>query len=287
MAALEVILPVLMNLQANLGGDLSLHALAAIAGLSPFHFHRVFRESVGETVKDYTLRLRLERAAFRLLLHDEKVLDIALDCGFQSHETFTRAFRRRFGMTPSDYRSRHARCRAEASVRSREILDDPARGFVLSEPKVVRMRETHVAFIRHTGPYETVSEKLWDDLTAWAERHEIPGPMAFFGIGHDAPSTTPAELLRFDAAIRVPVRFAPKGRIAHQVLAGGTFAVTSHVGHYATLPNAYVALFTRLFSIKGYRVIGLPAIEVYHTTRVNPANHLNHTDIYIPVAAST
>jgi DNA gyrase inhibitor GyrI len=79
--------------------------------------------------------------------------------------------------------------------------------------------------------------------------------------------------------------FAPKGRVAYQQLAAGRCAVTTHAGPYATLPEAYKAIFPRLFSLAGYRPIGLPAIEVYHTARVNPHYHLNHTDIYLPVEA--
>ena len=81
-------------------------ALASQAGLSAFHLHRVFSAAAGETPKQFTLRLRLGRAAAMLLTSDDPVLDIALECGFQSHEAFCRAFRKRFGMTPSDYRAR-------------------------------------------------------------------------------------------------------------------------------------------------------------------------------------
>jgi AraC family transcriptional regulator len=76
------------------------------AGLSAFHLHRVFSAAAGETPKQFTLRLRLGRAAAMLLTTGDSVLDIALACGFQSHEAFCRAFRKRFGITPSAYRER-------------------------------------------------------------------------------------------------------------------------------------------------------------------------------------
>src|SRR5688572_3154846 len=82
-------------------GDVSLEALAAKAGWSAFHFHRSFRRIVGETPKQYMLRLRLERAAARLATGSEPVVSIAADAGFASHEVFTRAFGRQFGLTPS------------------------------------------------------------------------------------------------------------------------------------------------------------------------------------------
>jgi AraC family transcriptional regulator len=103
---LRQIQPVVAYAAGHLDQDVSLAALAGQAGLSAFHLHRVFSAAAGETPKQFTLRLRLGRAAAMLLTSDDSVLDIALGCGFQSHEAFCRAFRKRFGMTPSDYRAR-------------------------------------------------------------------------------------------------------------------------------------------------------------------------------------
>ncbi len=97
----ETIGPPLVHVQANLAGDLSLEALGGKAGLSPFHLQKVFRAVVGETPKAYASRLRLERAAFYLLVTDCNLLEIALESGYRSHETFLRAFRRHFGRRPA------------------------------------------------------------------------------------------------------------------------------------------------------------------------------------------
>lgn len=279
----ETLLPLLVHIQAHLEDDLGLEALGRKAGLSAFHLQRRFKAAIGETPKAYTQRLRLERAAFRLRVHDSSVLDIALECGFQSHETFLRAFRRRFDQTPGAYREQG---RAEAAAWSEprgEALAETGPGFEISATKVIPLRPVHVAFRRHVGPYEAVPESLFDELEAWAARRRLPGPPVWMGIGHDAPGTTPPEQLRFDAALVVPGPFAPEGRIACQLLPGGPFAVTSHAGPYDTLPAAYAALFPRLLAIPGHRLVGLPAIEIYHTTKVNVGHRLNHTDLCLPV----
>ena len=98
--------PLLAYAAANLDDDVSLTALAGKASLSAFYLHRIFLAAVGETPKQFTMRLRLGHAAARLLMTDDSVLSVALCCGFQSHEVFIRAFRRSFGMTPSTYRLR-------------------------------------------------------------------------------------------------------------------------------------------------------------------------------------
>jgi len=134
---MQRLLPVMMRIQAHLDTDLSLKRLAATARLSPYHFHRVFREAVGETPKQYTQRLRLERAAHRLILHDATVLDIALDAGFQNHETFSREFKKRFRVSPRDYRAwqRRKLPGPEECV----ALEESAGDFQLSATRVRRL----------------------------------------------------------------------------------------------------------------------------------------------------
>ena len=103
------IVPLLIGVQSNPERDVRLEILAAEHGYSPSHFHRLFTAAVGETPKAHVERVRLERAAYRLALTQESVLEIAISIGFQNHETFCRAFKRRFGATPSAWRRDSAR----------------------------------------------------------------------------------------------------------------------------------------------------------------------------------
>jgi len=280
---IERLLPVLVHIQANLDQDLSLEALANRVQLSQFHFHRLFRSAVGETLKQYTQRLRLERAANRLVINDAAILDVALEAGFQSHETFSRQFKRRFRVTPRDYRQ-WARGEIKRRSVSTPPLDELYSEFELSKTVVTRLAQLHVAFIRHVGPYESVTDTLWHRLADWARSKRLPLDLIFLGIAHDAPGVTPPERLRFDAAIVVPEPFSPEGEIGHQVLGPGEFALTTHVGHYRTLPKAYATIVQQVAQLKKFRLGGLPAIEVYRTTRVDAAHEMNHTEIYLPVS---
>ena len=191
----------LVHIQAHLDEDLSLDVLSAKASLSPAHFQRTFQALVGESPKNYVARLRLERAAFRLLIHDVTLLDIALDCGFQNHETFTRAFRRRFGMPPSSYR---AWVRTQAQQRPETAAEQPDEAYSISATKIRRLHRAHLAFVRHVGPYEAVPDTLFDSLEDWATNQGLAGPRIWMGIGHDVPGTARQEHLRFDAALVVP-----------------------------------------------------------------------------------
>jgi AraC family transcriptional regulator len=280
---LERLLPVLVHIQTNLDQDLSLEALANRVQISPFHFHRVFRSAVGETLKQYTQRLRLERAANRLVINDAAIIDVALESGFHNHETFSRQFKRRFQVTPKDYR-RWARREIKLRAVSTPPLDELYSDFELSKTTVTRLAQLYVAFIRHVGPYESVTDTLWHRLEDWAKSKRLPHDLIFLGIAHDAPGVTPPDRLRFDAAVVVPEPFSPEGAVGYQVLGHGEFAMTTHVGHYRTLPKAYESIVQRVIRLEKFRVGGLPAIEVYRTTRVDASHEMNHTDIYLPVS---
>ncbi|HZQ54373.1 MAG TPA: AraC family transcriptional regulator [Bryobacteraceae bacterium] len=86
-----------------------LASLAQEARLSPYHFLRVFQRLTGLTPHQYVLRARLCHAAAKLLLEPARVLDIALDCGFQDISNFNHSFRAEFGLSPRLFRARARR----------------------------------------------------------------------------------------------------------------------------------------------------------------------------------
>lgn len=89
----------------HLDDELDIQELAVRTEMSFWHFLRVFRATVGETVKDYIRRRRLTRAAYELLESQQNIIDIALGAGFETHEAFTRAFRSQFGTSPREFRA--------------------------------------------------------------------------------------------------------------------------------------------------------------------------------------
>jgi AraC family transcriptional regulator len=94
----------LAYLRTHLDEPLDIEPLARLAGVSSRQLDRVFIRLFGESTRACLRRLRLERAARQLRTTRRRVLAIALDAGFESHEAFTRSFVRRFGHTPADYR---------------------------------------------------------------------------------------------------------------------------------------------------------------------------------------
>lgn len=91
-------------IEANLDVDVELVRVSKAAGISHWHFQRIFKALTGETLKTYIRSRRLASSLDLLLTTDTRILDIALRAGFESQESFTRAFQRAFALTPNEYR---------------------------------------------------------------------------------------------------------------------------------------------------------------------------------------
>jgi AraC-like DNA-binding protein len=98
---------ILRLIEESPGETLSLTRLASDAQMSEFHFLRIFKQVTGVTPHQYVLRSRLRKAALRLRMRPDEVLDIALDAGFGDLSNFNHAFRREFGLSPGQFRRRH------------------------------------------------------------------------------------------------------------------------------------------------------------------------------------
>lgn len=277
------IVPALIYIQSHLDQDLSLDLLADEVQLSKYHFHQLFRTVTGETPKSYVDRLRLERAALQLRIRRASVLEIALECGYRTHETFSRAFRARFAVSPSEYRQQGSRDDSRTRNTSIQLATSEVKFARLTTTRIVRLARLIVAFIRHLGPYERVATGCFKRLTTWIRQRGIGGdPPLLLGIAHDAPGITPAEKIRFDCCVQVPEAFDADGDIACQRTPGGEYAITDYVGSW-DLKDAYTAILERLQSNSTVEVIGLPAIEIYQTTRIGLRYGLAHVSIAIPV----
>jgi AraC family transcriptional regulator len=101
------------------------------------------------------------------------------------------------------------------------------------------------------------------------------------GIARDAPGITPSDKIRFDCCVQVPARFDTDGEIGCQRTPGGDHAITEYVGSWDLGP-AYASIMERLGTMP-IDIIGLPAIEIYRTTRVGARDGLARVAIAIPV----
>jgi AraC family transcriptional regulator len=283
---LQELTPLLIGVQANLGQDISLESLARQYGYSPFHFHRFFSKAVGETPKAYVDRLRLERAAYKLAITSESVLDIAIAVGFKNHETFTRAFKRAFACAPKDYRQACRAAQAERLDRNREFRGDQC---FLSEVEFVTVPAMKFLAIRRHGAYSACptpfqsDDCLWNELVEWAKHNKASYEHLALAISYDNPEVTPPELQRLDACIPVAGSATPSGRIRRLNFTGGEYAGIQHVGPYSTLLQGYRGVADGIRRSKRYVFDEGPPLQIYRQIHSGGDPSANLTEIYFPI----
>lgn len=262
---------VLLYIQRNLDENLSPETLAEQACFSVAHFHRIFKGMVGENLKEHVRRLRLERAAYRLCYSDTTVMNIALDAGFESPETFSRAFKKRFDVSPSDFRNSSRAMLAPDNDGKIHYCPDPnIKNFELDETphscKVeIRIRkEVQVVFIRHVGPYPKVV-KAWEKLCAWGYGNSLLSDKTeFLGLSYDDPDITAEEKIRYDACFSIAEEIKTPSEMGTQIIPGGKYAVTTHYGPYEKMHGIYRELYGKWLPGSGYQLKNtIPSFEKY------------------------
>ena len=263
-------------ISAHLDREPALEEIAAAANFSPFHFHRIFKAATGETVFGFLRRLRLEWAANRLLSDPRAdVTAVALDCGFSSSQNFAKAFRARFGTTPTAFRRRKggniARNAGEAG--SLRIGDDagmvklvspqPERNTTMKKAEIKEMPTWHVAYARKIGPYgKEVCEAAFGELMRWAGPRGLIGRGPMLGMYWDNPEVTAPEQCRTDACLPVPPGTPVEAPIALQDVPGGPHLVCEFDVPLAGFGAAWEDAFRCLLE-RGLECAERPCYELY------------------------
>jgi AraC family transcriptional regulator len=234
----------------------------------------------------------LERAAHQLRHTGQQITEIALDAGYQTLESFTRAFHHMFSQSPSEFRAQHgvvAYGHAPSGVHfvPEGALENfhpaPVRALPL-EVRIEHLPEMRVAFARHTGPYEE-TDAAYERLMTWAGRRGLlKPPVVIFGVAYDDPTVTAPENLRYDAALVIPEDLKVDGEIGARTIQGGKYAVTTHCGPYETLGETYTRFCGEWLPLSGLEFLPSPALEFYRNSPQDTPPEQLLTDIYMPLA---
>ena len=254
------ILNVIDFINSNLDNSPTLDELAEVACFSKYHFHRVFQGLIGESVAEYIRRLKLERAANDLIHSQKTVSDLAFDTGYETVEAFTKSFKRRFGLTPSNFRT------DQNSKRIKILLARDTK-FIRGEHKMkVEMKTLNrrkVAYVRHIGPYNQC-KKAWEQLCTWAGPKGLLGKdTTFLGLCYDDPQVTPEDKIRYDACITLNQDLTADGNIGIKELPEGEYATTIHKGPYDKLHQTYIELCGQWAPKAGRELSHEPSVEIY------------------------
>jgi len=238
---------VLDHIDRHLDCDLDLDAVSGVAAFSKYHFHRQFTAIFGLSVHRYIQLARMKRASHRLAYRDaQSITDIAMDAGYNAPDAFARAFRQRFGQSPSSFRKAPD---WEPWLAAFGPFDN-ARSKLMQTtytPDDVTIRDvapTPVAIMEHRGDPATIGATI-QRFIAWRKATGLsPKTSPTFNVFHSDPRTTPPAEYRMDLCVGTDRPIETNGeRIEAGTIPGGRCAVLRVVGNTDNLEPAALYLY--------------------------------------------
>ena len=223
----------------TLDEKLDLRKIAGLAAASPYHFHRNFKAYTGETPADFVRRLRLERAVYLIRKKGLKITDAGLESGFETPESFSKAFQSVYGMAPS--RMRKLKDFAGTIPSNTGIHYHPTgnsrlwyllkkEGDDSMQVKITQIKPMRFAVLHCLGDYWQFPEICGKVVGLMMEKKAIEMGSQFMILFHDHHDGVPMEKKRTDAGFSVGPDFQPFSGIEIYDFPGGEYAVTPHFG---------------------------------------------------------
>jgi AraC family transcriptional regulator len=243
------------HIDRHLEDDLDLDTVSGIAAFSKYHFHRQFTATFGLSVHRYVQLARMKRASHRLAYRDaQSVTDIAMDAGYDAPDAFARAFRQRFGQSPSSFRKSPdwepwlAAFGPLDSARSKLMQTTYTPGDVT----ICDVAPTPVAIMKHRGDPATIGATI-QRFIAWRKATGLlPRISPTFNVFHSDPRTTPPAEYRMDLCVGTDRPIEANGeRIEAGTIHGGRCAVLRVVGNTNNLEPAALYLYRDWLPVSG------------------------------------
>lgn len=246
----------------HLDEEISLDKLSEIFCVSRFHFHRLFTAFTGLSLLQYIKWLRLKRAAHQLIVDkDKSIIEIALSAGFESHEAFTRAFKKACGLSPNEFRQK-----ADLTFWEKAPYSLPKREGIEMKVDIRNLNKTRLAIVEHRGDPKLIPVSI-NKLIQWSSMHAAnlkPKAGESFAIAYDDPNTVPPEQFRIDFGMRIPENMKVDGDIVERYLPAGRYAVAMHKGSRSKIADTVYALYRDWLPNSGEELGDLPCVFCYH-----------------------
>ena len=271
---------ILQYIHHNLHETIDLDGLARRSNYSIFHFHRIMSAHIGESLGAYIQRIRLEMAASLLRYSKLEVQDVAFQVGYESPAAFNKAFKRRFSVTPTVFRSSKTEFKQKCNPKEQQLIMDN----LTTQPEWKTLDQTQVIFVQRIGNYHQAASEAWTSVCTFAgPKGLIHNDSDFYGICYDDPSVTEAEKCRYEACIVVNRPVEPEGEVGVKQLRNGKYAVFTLTGSYDLLKNAYDYIYAAWMAESKVELDHSPVMEKYlNSPDTTPEDQLI-TEIWIPV----
>jgi AraC family transcriptional regulator len=272
---------VLEFIEQHLDQALPLRRLSGVARFSEFHFQRQFSMYVGSSPSRYIQLARLRRASYRLAFSRlEPVTRIALECGFEHSESFSRAFKGAFGQSPSAFRKAPDWRAWSASFKQISITETQT-----MHVRIITALSVRIATLEHRADPARLNDSV-QRFIAWRKLSGL-SPIASsqtYGIAYDDPmSVAPAEF-RFDicGSVLAPVPINDYG-IVNKTISGGRCAVVRHEGSPDHIAGSVYYLYREWLPKSGEELRGFPIYFHYLNLKSDTPEHELLTDVHLPL----
>ncbi len=282
-------------IEENLDTKLSLNRISEVAHFSPYHFHRVFKFITGETLNEYVTRQRIEKSALDILHKNLTIAEIAYKYGFSENPSFTRTFKKYFGVSPTEFEkqnpNRYSKIRQLNSKNGQEYPDHDKYICVINNLKkwikmnakieVKELKKMDLAYVPCIGSHNLSS--AFEKLIQWATPQGLMNDQTkMVTVYHDSFKVTQANKVRMSASILLNEKVEIKGEIGLATLQGGKFIV----GRYEIEANEFEKSWTGLFlwmNENGYTKADREPFEIYYNNFNEHPQRKATVDFCIPV----
>lgn len=256
--------------------DLSM--LANVANISRFHFHRIFKAIMDESLGEYIQRIRLESVAFKLQTTGFTLDQIAEQTGYQSQFALSKSFKKYFKIAPSLYRRQPSDL--SVSLQEQECA-------TTSVPEIRTIDSKEVVYICVVDPHENPNAfiEAWRKLIHFTKSSGIPDhENEYISLSRDISPIIKPEHLRIYACMSISRPVKPTGVFGVQTIESGQYAVFTHKGSYRQLSDLYCYIFRCWLLGGAYQVRNCTMFEKYLNTPDKVKEEELLTEVWIPVA---
>ena len=288
---------IFLFIDENLDQELNLETIANIGFYSPFHLHRIFKAITNETINEYITRKRIEKTA-SILLHKREITisQLSLQYGFNSNSSFTRTFKKFYGISPTEFRKSNPNkfskiCKVESkNGQEIRILEEYIcninnhKNWIKMKAKIEikEMPKLDLAFITQIG--HNGMENAYDKLIKWATPKGLleNENLKVVTIYHDSFKITEPDKVRMSACISLKEKIEVTGEIGLTTIEKGKFIV----GHFEIGINDFEKSWNSLFiwmNENGYMKADRNPYEIYHNNFNEHPEKISIVDFRIPI----
>lgn len=267
---------VMEYINEHLNETIGLSDMARVAHISDYHFHRIFKAIIRESPGDYIQRLRLEKAAFKLQTSTQTLAEIAEQTGYQSPQALSKAFKKKYGVSPMSFRKHPA----ILNVVLEPIINIPM------NPEIKLIEPKEVVYLQIVKPFlsEHAYIDAWNRLVRFIGTDGTPdSEHEYICLSRDMSSITHPEHFRMYACITTNKPVKPSGKFGVQKIEGGKYAVFTYHGSHKELENVYCNIYRYWIPRNEYILRDNISFEKYLNTPNQVREDELITEIYIPI----